>query len=116
LRHRLGYRKLNRPTDQRIAMLRDIVSALFLHGKIKTTLKKAKEARKLADRIVTLAKRGDLSARRNAGRDIHDKALLSRIFADTPKRFGERAGGYTRIIKIGNRVGDAAPVAILELV
>lgn len=115
MRHRHGYRKLGRATDQRMAMLRSIVSSLFERGKVTTTLAKAKEARRLAEKIVSLSKKGDLSARRQAGKVVESRLLLKNVFENMPKRFKERSSGYTRIIRIGVRRGDAAKLVILEL-
>jgi len=115
MRHRKNYRKLNRATDQRIALLRAEVMALFRHNQIKTTLCKAKEARRLADRLITLAKRGDLAARRQVLRHINDAGLVKHLFDEIAGRFDEREGGYTRVIRAGRQRGDGTQMAILEL-
>jgi large subunit ribosomal protein L17 len=115
MRHRKGNRKLGKPTDQRIAMLRDIVRALFIHGKIEVTLARAKEAKKLAEKLISVSKKNDLAARRKAESFFGERKVVSEIFKTFPERFEGRAGGYTRIIKSGFRKGDAAPTAILEL-
>ncbi|MFO7948154.1 MAG: 50S ribosomal protein L17 [Armatimonadota bacterium] len=115
MKHKKKYRKLNRSTAQRMAMLRDIVSALFAHDQVKTTLAKAKEARRLADRLITLAKKGDLAARREVLRTINDPDLVGYMFENLADRFMERDGGYTRVIRAGTQRGDGTQMAILEL-
>ena len=116
MRHRVAFRKLNRTTSHRLAMLGNMVSSLLEHEAIRTTLPKAKEARRVAERIITLGKRGGLSNVRLAARTIHNKSLLSKVFGDLKDRYAERPGGYTRIIRLGYRPGDSAEVALLELV
>lgn len=116
MRHRKSGLKLNRTSSHRDAMFRNMVTSLFKHDRIKTTDVKAKELRRLADRMVTLAKRGDLHARRRAMAVMREKAVVHKLFADAPARFGDVSGGYTRIIKLGHRAGDAALVSIIELV
>lgn len=115
MRHRCGNRKLSRATDQRLALLRSIVRALFLHGKVKVTLTRAKEARRMAERVITAVRSNDLTARRKAEKLLHERKIVTQICKAFPERFEGRAGGYTRIIKVGHRLGDAAPMAILEL-
>lgn len=115
MRHRLGNRKLSRATDQRLALLRSMVRALFKHGRVKITLERAKETRRMAERLITAAKANDLDARRKLERVLSERKLVSDIFKTFPERFEGRAGGYTRIIKTGFRVGDGAPMAVLEL-
>jgi len=116
VRHKNGNRKLSRPTDQRLALLRSIVIGLLQHGKVEVTLTRAKEARKMAERIITLAKYSDIPSRRKAYSLLRDRDLVKKIFTEFPVRFEGRAGGYTRIIKIGANRGDNAPKAYLELV
>ncbi len=116
MRHRKNHRKLNRATDQRLALLRSLVAALFRHNRIKTSVQKAKEARRLAERLITLAKRGDLAARRQVLRTITDADLVGYLFEEVAPRYQDREGGYTRIIRAGQRRGDAAEMAILELI
>ncbi|MBI4774459.1 MAG: 50S ribosomal protein L17 [Deltaproteobacteria bacterium] len=116
MRHRYAGRKLNVTTSHRIAMLRNMVTSLFEHERIVTTDARAKELRILADRMVTLAKRGDLHARRQALAVIRSKSVAAKLFDEIGKRFAERMGGYVRVIKKGNRVGDGAPISIVELV
>jgi len=116
MRHRKAGRKLGRTTAHRKAMLRNMVTSLFEHERIVTTVPKAKEARKMAEKMITLAKRGDLHARRQALAFIRSKRIVAQLFDDAPEKFGDRAGGYTRILRTGQRLGDAAPMAILELV
>ena len=96
--------------------MRNMATALFRHGRIETTTAKAKELRPYAERLITLAKRGDLHARRLAARRIQDHAVLGRLFADIGPKYNDRPGGYTRILKLGHRQGDAADMALIELV
>jgi large subunit ribosomal protein L17 len=116
MRHRLGGRKLNRPTEQRNLMLRNLVKDLLAHEKIRTTEPKAKEARRSAERMITLGKKGSLQARREALRFLNDKDLTAKVFSEIAPRYAERTGGYTRILKLGRRVGDGASFVQLELV
>ena len=116
MRHRYGNRKLSRATDQRLAMLRSIVRALFINGKVEVTATRAKEARRMAERLITAVKKNDLNARRKLESALAEKKLVTRIFKTIPERFEGRAGGYTRITKTGFRLGDAAPKAMLELI
>lgn len=116
MRHRLGNRKLSRATDQRLALLRSIVRSLFLHGKVRVTLTRAKEARRLAERLITAAKANNLTGRRKVESALGDRDVVTQVFKTFPERFEGRAGGYTRITKIGARRGDAAPLALLELI
>lgn len=115
MRHRKGNSKLGRPNDQRLAMLRSIVRALFLFGRIQVTLTRAKEARKIAERLITASKLNSLQARRKVEAFFGEKKVVSQIFKTFPDRFEGRAGGFTRIVKTGFRRGDAASMAILEL-
>ena len=116
MRHRKTGLKLNRTASHRDAMFRNMVTSLFKHQRIKTTDAKAKEVRRWADRLITLAKRGDLHARRQALAIVREKDVVHKLFEDAPSRFGNTSGGYTRVIKIGQRAGDAAPVSIVEIV
>lgn len=109
-------RKLGRPANQRKALFRNLVTDLFTHEKIRTTEIKAKEVKALADQLITLAKRGDLHARRQAAVVVRDKAVVKKLFDEIAGRYTERNGGYTRILKLEPRRGDAAPMALLELV
>lgn len=111
-----GYRKLGRPSDQRRAMLRNLTTALLEHGKIETTVTRAKEVRRMADKMVTLGKRGDLHARRQALSYITNEDVVKKLFSDIAPGYEERQGGYTRIYRIGPRRGDNAEMAVLELV
>jgi large subunit ribosomal protein L17 len=115
MRHRHSHRQLNRATDQRIALLRALVGSLLRHNRIKTTAEKAKEASRMADRMISLAKRGDLASRRMVLRDVHDPDLVKHLFSEIAPRYRGREGGYTRVILAGQRRGDAAQMAILEL-
>lgn len=116
MKHRIVGRRLDRTTEHRTAMLRNLATSLFLHEKIKTTTPKAKELKRFADKFVTLAKKGTPAARRLANRDIRDVEVLNKLFGDIAIRYKARAGGYTRIIKVGNRAGDNAEMAYIELV
>ena len=116
MRHGKAGRRLGRTTPHRAAMMRNMVTSLFEHERIVTTTPKAKELRKLADQMITLAKRGDLHARRQALSVIRDKKVVEKLFSQLKDEYMDRNGGYTRIIQTGNRVGDAAPMAIIELV
>ncbi|MEX0683351.1 MAG: 50S ribosomal protein L17 [Dehalococcoidia bacterium] len=109
-------RKLGRPTDHRLAMFRNLVTDLFRYEKVITTEAKAKEVRIFADRMITLGKRGDLHARRQALRFVYDKHIVEKLFDDLGPRYADRPGGYTRVVKLGPRSGDAAMMAQLELV
>lgn len=115
MRHRQKGRKLGRKKSHRELMLRNLVTSLFEKESVTTTEAKAKEARRLAERIVTLAKRGDLHSRRLVLRHIRNAAIVKKIFETIAPRFEDRQGGYTRILKLSRRRGDAAPMAILEL-
>lgn len=116
MRHRKTGNRLSRTTSHRQAMMRNMVTSLLEHERIVTTTPKAKEVRKVADQMITLAKRGDLHARRQALAFIQDKKVVSKLFDKLKSEYMDRNGGYTRIIRTGNRVGDAASMAILELV
>ena len=115
MRHRKKGRKLSRTASHRRATLRNMATSLFLHERIETTTAKAKELRPYAERLITLAKRGDLHARRLAAAKIQDRAVVGKLFDELGPRFAERPGGYTRIIKLANRQGDNAPMAIIPL-
>lgn len=114
--HRIAGRKLGRPTDHRLAMLRNQVTDLLRHEKIVTTEAKAREVRGIAERVITWGKRGSLHARRQALRIVTDKEMVKKLFDDLGPRFADRPGGYTRITRLGPRQGDAARMAQLELV
>ena len=116
MRHRKKGRQLSRTNTHRKATLRNLATSLFLHERIETTSAKAKELRPFAERLITLARRGDIHARRLAGRKIQDRHVLGKLFDDIAPRFAERPGGYTRILKLGNRKGDAAEMSLIELV
>ncbi len=117
MRHNVSGRKLNRTAAHRKMLERNLVTALFEHERIQTTVVKAKVARSLAERLITFAKRGDLHARRQAARKVNDPAVLRKLFDEIGPRFAQRPGGYTRILRLsGTRQGDGAELAILELV
>ncbi len=116
MRHRSAGIKLNRTSSHRKAMFRNMVTSLFKHERIRTTDAKAKEIRRWADKLVTLAKRGDLHARRQALSIIREKDVVHKLFEEAPQRFAEVNGGYTRVVKVGFRRGDAAPISMVELV
>ena len=111
-----GYRKLGLPTDQRKAMLRNLVTSFLKSGKIETTITRAKETKSLAEKMITLAKRGDLHARRQVLAFVTEEDVVTKLFNDIAPKYAERNGGYTRIYKMGPRKGDGAEVVILELV
>lgn len=115
MRHRKDHRKLGRATDQRIALMRSQVDALLRHEKIKTTVQKAKETQRMAEKLITTAKRGDLHSRRLVLRKVRDKDLVAHLFDEIAPRYSDRNGGYTRVIRAGRRTGDNAEMAILEL-
>ncbi|BHH84269.1 50S ribosomal protein L17 [Desulforhopalus sp. 52FAK] len=116
MRHKYSGRKLGRTSSHRSAMFRNMVTSLFEHERIVTTTEKAKEARPIAEKMITLAKRGDLHARRQALSFIRSKDVVEKLFTEIKDNFDDRKGGYTRIIKTGVRKGDCASMAILELV
>lgn len=109
-------RKLGRRTDHRDAMLRNQVTSLLKNGKITTTLTRAKETKRMAEKMITLAKRGDLHARRQVLAYVYDETVVKNLFDEVAPKYAERNGGYTRVLKMGPRKGDAAEMAILELV
>ena len=116
MRHRRTVPKLGRTSAHRRAMFRNMVTSLLREERVETTVTKAKEARRVAERVITFAKRGDLHARRQAARVVRDPAVLKKLFDEIGPRYAERPGGYTRILKTGFRAGDNAPMSILELV
>jgi len=116
MRHRKAGLKLSRTTSHLNAMFRNLVTSLFKHDRIRTTDTKAKELRRWADHIVTLAKRGDLHARRQALAIVQENAVVHKIFEKAAERYGSTAGGYTRLVKIGPRPGDAADMTLVELI
>src|SRR5258708_17202600 len=117
MRHRVAHRKLGRVTSHRLALLRNLATALFERERIRTTLMKAKELRPYAEKLITLAKRdeGRLAARRLVARDIKDPVVVKKLFDSLGSRYATRPGGYTRILRLGPRKGDGAEMAILEL-
>jgi large subunit ribosomal protein L17 len=116
MRHRKSGRRLGRTTSHKEAMFRNMVTSVFEHERIVTTTPKAKEVRKVVDKMITLAKRGDLHAKRQALSFIRSRDVVAKLFGEISEQFADRNGGYTRIIQTGQRRGDAAPMAILELV
>ena len=116
MRHRKAGRRLGRTSSHREAMVRNMVTSVFEHERIVTTTPKAKEVRKVVDKMITLAKRGDLHAKRQALSFIRSRDVVAKLFDEISGQFADRNGGYTRIIQTGQRRGDAAPMAILELV
>ena len=111
-----GTRKLGRPTDQRIAMFRSLTTALLANGKLVTTVQKAKELRSIADKMITLGKKNTLHSRRHALSYITDKEVVFKLFDEIAPKYQDRNGGYTRVLKMGPRRGDAAEMAVLERV
>ena len=116
MRHRKAGLKLNRTSSHRNAMFRNMVTSLLKHDRIRTTGTKAKEIRRWADHLITLAKRGDLHARRQALAIVREKEVVHKLFEQADERFGAVSGGYTRVIKLGIRPGDAAPMSLVELI
>ena len=116
MRHGHGYRKLNRTHEHRKAMFANMASSLIEHEQIKTTLPKAKELRRIVEKLITLGKRGDLHARRIAAAELKQDAAVVKLFGTLGPRYASRAGGYSRVLKAGFRYGDMAPMAIVELV
>jgi large subunit ribosomal protein L17 len=116
LRHGDKVKKLGRTAQHRRALMRNLVTSLFEHERIRTTLAKAKESRRFADRMVTFALKNNLAARREVGRFIRDKTVLKKLFDVIGPRFAGRPGGFTRVLRLGPREGDAAEMALLELV
>ncbi len=116
MRHSVSGRKLNRTTSHRLAMFRNMVTSLLQHERVYTTDAKAKEIRRWADWMITLGKRGDLHARRQALQVVRDKNVVAKLFSDLAQRYQARSGGYTRTVKVGFRPGDGAPISIIELV
>jgi large subunit ribosomal protein L17 len=116
MRHLKAGRRLARTTEHRTAMLRNLITQLLEHERVQTTQAKAKEARQWAEKIITMAKRGDLHARRQTLRVVRTKKAMAKLFGELKDRYQDRPGGYTRIVPLGFRVGDGAPISILELV
>jgi large subunit ribosomal protein L17 len=116
MRHGIGHRKLNRTGSHRKAMFANMAVALLKHEQIQTTLPKAKDLRRVVDRLITLGKRGDLHARRQAMSVLRDRAITAKLFSNLAERYRGRPGGYTRVLKAGHRYGDMAPMAVIELV
>ena len=116
MRHRIAGRKLSRSTSHRLALYRNQVTDLLKYGKIVTTEAKAKEVRSLAEKMITLGKNGDLNARRQALAFINDKHVVKRVFSEVAPKYSDRGGGYTRMAKLGPRMGDGASMVQLELV
>ena len=116
MRHGLGKRKLNRTSSHRKAMFSNMVVSLVIHEQIKTTLPKGKEVRRIADKMISLGKKGTLHARRQAYSFLRDEAAVAKLFDGLAERYTARPGGYTRVLKAGFRYGDSAPMAVVELV
>ena len=116
MRHNAGYRKLGRTSSHRRALLRSLATSLFRHERIRTTVPKAKELRPFAEKLITLARRDDLHARRQVLRQVQDKEVVKKLFATLAPRFATRPGGYTRTLRLGPRPGDGADLAIVELI
>ena len=116
MRHLKAGRRLARTTEHRQAMLRNLITQLLEHEQVQTTQAKAKEARQWAEKMITLAKRGDLHARRQTLRVVRSKKAMAKLFGELRERYQDRPGGYTRIVPLGFRVGDGAPLTLLELV
>lgn len=116
MRHGVAGRKFGRPTGPRLAMIRNLAVSLLKHEQVKTTVAKAKDLRPVVERLITLGKQGTLHARRQAIAKIYEKPVVEKLFSTLAERYKSRSGGYTRILKAGHRYGDAADMAIIELV
>ncbi len=116
MRHRKSGRQLGRNSSHRKAMFRNMVTSLFEHERVQTTDAKAREVRRVAEKLITLGKRGDLHARRQALAYVRSKTVVAKLFAELSPRYANRPGGYTRIVKLGSRRGDNAPMSLVELV
>lgn len=116
MRHGKSGKKLGRTTSHRIAMFRNMVTSFLKYEKIKTTDAKAKELKKIAEKMITLGKRGDLHARRQALAFVRDREVVAKLFDELSKRYSDWNGGYTRVVKIGYRIGDNAPLSTIELI
>jgi large subunit ribosomal protein L17 len=116
MKHRVVGRRLDRTTEHRTAMFRNMVTSLLRHERIETTTPKAKELKRIADKIITLAKRGSPHHRRLANRDVRDVEVLNKLFGPIAERFAARPGGYTRVVRVGRRAGDNAEMSVIELV
>ena len=116
MRHRVAGRRLGRPSDQRMALYKGLVRDLLLRERIRTTEAKAKEIRGMAERVITYGKKGTLNHRRLALAFVTDKDVIAKVFSEVSERYADRPGGYTRLLKLGPRKGDGAPIVLLELV
>lgn len=116
MRHGVHKKKLGRTSSHRAALLNSLATSLLKHKRIKTTVSKAKEARSFVEALITKARKNDLHSRRQIMSVINDKEVVKELFSDIIPKIGDRPGGYTRVIKLGNRIGDAAPMAMIELV
>ena len=116
MRHKFGYKKLNRTSEHRKALIKNMLNSLVKYEQITTTLTKAKELRRFVEKIVTLGKKGDLLSRRKSVSILQDQKMSKKVFDILAERYKNRNGGYTRIIKLGNRFGDNAPTAVIEFV
>ena len=116
MRHRISGRKLNRTSSHRKSLFKNMAQALLKHEQIVTTLPKAKELKRVVEKLITLGKKGNLHSRRLAFNQIRDKDMISKLFDSLAKRYSDRKGGYTRVLKAGFRYGDSAPMAVIELV
>ena len=116
MRHKLGYKKLNRTSEHRKALIKNMLNSLIKYEQITTTLPKAKELKPFVEKIITLGKKGNLQARRKTISILQDKNNTNKVFDIFASRYNKRSGGYTRIVKLGNRYGDNAPTAVIELV
>jgi large subunit ribosomal protein L17 len=116
MEHKVGHRKLQRTTAHRLAMLKNMVTSLIEHERITTTIPRAKEARMMAEKVITLGKKGGVHNVRLASKTVKNRVLLQKVFGELKDRYAKRSGGYTRIMRIGFRRGDATEMAILELV
>lgn len=115
MKHRIGYRKLSKPTDQRLAILHALARELIMRGQIETTLTRAKEARRIVEKLITLAKRNNLHAKRMAMRILRDRKALKQLFEEVAPKMANKNGGYVKIIRLGARRGDSAEMALISL-
>lgn len=116
MRHRVGQRKLGRPTDHRLALLRNLMTDLLRHERIRTTEPKAAELRRSVEKLISAARANDLNARKRVHSTLYDNAVILKVFSEIVPRYQDRPGGYTRIVKLQPRKGDGAPMAMIELV
>ena len=116
MRHRMAQRKLGRPTDHRLALIRNLMQELVRHERLRTTQPKAEELQREVEKLITIARAGDLNARRRVSAKLYDESMAAKLVNEIAPRYADRSGGYTRVVKLGPRKGDSAPMAHIELV